>query len=157
MVLTRSFARNNILLDVSESNINDLNSSVSIPLSHSFPSIVQENSENQNSANMNNQAFNFPINNNISSLKLPSFWISCPEAWFVQTEMQFNIKQVVDDTTKYQHVIVALPQDVITKILDILHKPPSTNKYEFIKRVLCERFSLSEEKRLEQLFFQINK
>ena len=76
MVLTRSFTRNNILLDVSESDTtNNLNYSVSIPLSHSSPSILLENSEDQqttvfqNSINMNNQAFNFPVNNTISSSK----------------------------------------------------------------------------------------
>ena len=129
-----------------------MNSSVSIPLSHSSPSILLEKSEDQqttvfqNSINMNNQAFSFPVNNTISSLKLPSFWISCQETWFIQTEMQFDIKQIVDDTIKYQNVIVALPQEVITKILDILHNPPITNKYEFIKRVLCERFSLRKKR-----------
>lgn len=159
MVLTRSLTRNNILLNIEQPDLaNNSNTSISIPLSHSTPGAVLENeqtTETQNPSNINNQAFNFPTitnNNDISSLKLPTFWISCPEAWFMQAEMQFNIKHVKDDTVKFQHVIVALPQEVITKILDILQKPPTIAKYEFIKKTLCERFSLSEEKRLEQLF-----
>ncbi|XP_065356419.1 uncharacterized protein LOC135950819 [Calliphora vicina] len=145
MVLTRSSTRKNISLDVEQPTTS--NNSIYSPLSCSSPNNhlrVMENS------NMNNQVFNYPIVND--NVKLPPFWISCPQAWFIQTEIQFNIKQITDDTTKYQHVIIALPQEVIIKILDVLQKPPTLNKYEFLKNTLCERFSLSEEKRLEQLF-----
>lgn len=161
MVLTRSSTRNNILLDVQQSELNnDLNTSISISLPYNSTNSILENSEQETvlhnlNLNMNNQASNLPMTNDsnqISSFKLPPFWISCPEAWFIQTEMQFNVKRVIDDTIKYQHVIIALPQEVITKILDILQNPPTVNKYGFIKKVLCDRFSLSEEKRLEQLF-----
>lgn len=156
MVLTRSFARNNnILLDVEEPNpVNQ-----SFPLSSSSPNNLTQNGDivinsDQNSAsvNMNNQHFNFPNVNNTPSLKLPQFWTSCPAAWFIQIEMLFDINQIRDDVRKYQYVTVALSQEVVTKILDILQAPPANNKYEFIKKVLCERFSLSEERRLEQLF-----
>lgn len=162
MVLTRSFTRNNILLEPPQSDTtSNLNSSIINPLSESTPTSIIEETEqqtttiqNQSFSTMNNQVFSFPPNYNVNniSLKLPCFWTSCPEAWFIQTEIQFNIKQINDDTDKYYHVVVALPQEVITKVLDILQKPPLTNKYEFLKKHLCERFSLSEEKRLEKLF-----
>ena len=48
--------------------------------------------------NMANNAF----------IKLPEFWEFSPTAWFAQTEAQFAIRDVTDDTTRYYHVVSAL-------------------------------------------------
>lgn len=74
--IDRSTTQKNILLDVEQSTTaNDSNISISTPLSCSSPNeqlTVMENS------NMNNQMFNPIVNDNV---KLPPFWISCPQAW----------------------------------------------------------------------------
>lgn len=86
-----------------------------------------------------------------TSVKLPSFWMVCPQAWFISVESQFNTKNISIDTTKYEYVISALSQEAVIKVLDILQNPPATRKYETLKKTLIERYSDSEESRLEQL------
>lgn len=98
------------------------------------------------------QSLNSVSSSQIYKLKLPSFWSTCPEAWFIQAEMQFLLHNVDDDNIKFQLVIISLSQDIITKVLDVVQNPPSIRKYESIKKALCERFSLSEESRIEKLF-----
>ncbi|GFR64779.1 Pol polyprotein [Elysia marginata] len=42
------------------------------------------------------------------ALKLPTFWTTCPSAWFAQTEAQFALRGITADETKYYHVVAAL-------------------------------------------------
>lgn len=86
-----------------------------------------------------------------AAVKLPNFWMMCPQAWFISVESQFSTKNITADNTKYEYVISALPQESVIKVLDILQNPPITRKYETLKKVLIERYSDSEESRLEQL------
>ncbi|XP_017464982.1 PREDICTED: uncharacterized protein LOC108358273 [Rhagoletis zephyria] len=75
-----------------------------------------------------------------TSVKLPQFWSNCPEAWFVHAEMQFATKGISRDSTKYEFVITALPQEVIANVLDVIQK-----------KVLIDRHSLSEQRRLDKI------
>ncbi|XP_017494443.1 PREDICTED: uncharacterized protein LOC108382587 [Rhagoletis zephyria] len=75
-----------------------------------------------------------------TSVKLPQFWSNCPEAWFVHAEMQFATKGISRDSTKYEFVITALPQEVIANVLDVIQK-----------KVLIDRHSLSEQRRLTKI------
>lgn len=83
--------------------------------------------------------------------KLPSFWSSMPEAWFLQVENIFQINKMTNDQNKFQHVVAMLPQDIIGCVVDILRKPPDDNKYQTLKDALISRLTISEERRLEQL------
>ena len=42
------------------------------------------------------------------TLKLPTFWTTCPLAWFAQTEAQFSLRNISSDDTKYYYVVAAL-------------------------------------------------
>lgn len=86
-----------------------------------------------------------------TSIKLPSFWTSCPDAWFIHAEMQFATKGISVDKTKYEHVITALPQEVILTVLDFIQNPPRSNLYENLKKILVDRHSLSETVKLEKI------
>ena len=95
----------------------------------------------------------YPDSNNLPqvSIKLPQFWISCPETWYIQTELTFAFKGVVDDTAKYQLVVISLSEDILAKLIDVIHNPPLENKYDYIKRIILERFSINEDLRFEKL------
>lgn len=84
-------------------------------------------------------------------IKLPPFWTSSPETWFIQAEAQFNIGRIQKDSSKFYYVIASLPQDVADSIHDILQNPPEINQYDAIKKILIERHSLSIEKRIKKL------
>ena len=128
-------------------------------------SMSQQNSDtntNENSAEFHD-AQSIPIANtaslpmsnihNVSHLtvKLPKFWVSCPESWFIQTELTFTYKGILDDTTKYQLVVIALSEDILNRLIDVIHNPPTENKYDYIKRIMLERFSVDEDLRFEKL------
>ncbi|XP_036347341.1 uncharacterized protein LOC118756699, partial [Rhagoletis pomonella] len=86
-----------------------------------------------------------------TSVKLPQFWTSCPEAWFIHAEMQFSTKNITQETTKYEYTITALPQEVIITILDFIQNPPENNKFGALKQILIERNSLSENAKLNKI------
>ena len=85
------------------------------------------------------------------AIKLPTFWISGPEAWFAQTEAQFAIRGINQDDTKYFHVVAALDNDTATRALSVITNPPTTNKYESIKRFLLSAYGLSNTERATAL------
>lgn len=91
-----------------------------------------------------------------TQIKLPQFWTCSPAAWFFQAEAQFNLKRITSDVSRYEHVITALPQDIVILVVDILQKPPTENKYETLKKSLLERTVDSEEKRLAQILSNNN-
>lgn len=86
-----------------------------------------------------------------ASVKLPQFWTSCPEAWFIHSEMQFATRNIVTDRTKFEYVITALPQDVIMTVLDVIQNPSAGDQYGNLKRTLIERHTISENRRLDKI------
>lgn len=107
--------------------------------------------EQGDSSNVNQT--NFLINNEqaAASIKLPPFWVSRPEVWFSQIEAQFAIAGIVNDKTKYNYIISALPIEIISNVFDIVENPPADNLYQNIKSNIIGRLSSSEEKRLDNL------
>lgn len=85
------------------------------------------------------------------TVKLPQFWTSCPHAWFIQVELLFELKNIINDDLKYKYVIASLTEDIILKILDIVQVPPQEDKYKILKNILCERYTISDESRLEEI------
>lgn len=87
----------------------------------------------------------------VVSIKLPEFWKNDPAMWFAQAEAQFALGRVVNDETKFYHIISKVDQTVICHIADLVQTPPLINKYEAVKNRLIARFALSPETRLERL------
>lgn len=71
--------------------------------------------------------------------------------WFAQAEAQFALAGVVQDETKYYHIISKIDKSVITQVADIVQNPPRVNKYKSVKERLISRFELSAQGKLEQL------
>ena len=57
------------------------------------------------------------------SIKLLTFWTDYPKVWFLQAEAQFSIKRVTTSLTKFYHCVAALPQDIATCLVDLIHNP----------------------------------
>ena len=85
------------------------------------------------------------------ALKLPTFWTTCPLAWFAQTEGQFALRNLSSDDTRYFHVVAALDSQTATRDLSVIASPPLTNKYEALESFLCSAFGLSETERANTL------
>ena len=87
--------------------------------------------------NMANNAF----------IKLSEFWEFSQTAWFPQTEAQFAIRDVTDDTTRCYHVVSALGRSTATRAAN----PPDHGKYRDLKAFLLKTFGLSQSERAQRL------
>ncbi len=62
------------------------------------------------------------------AVKLPDSWVKDPKMWFSQAEAQFRRARITLEGTKYDHVLVKLPEDVImsvrARISEIEADPP---------------------------------
>lgn len=85
------------------------------------------------------------------AVKLPTFWADKPAVWFAQVEAQFQIANIVGDTTKYNYVVGHLDQRLAGEVEDLITNPPAEGKYEKLKELLIQRLSVSQEKRVRQL------
>ncbi|GFR69521.1 retrovirus-related Pol polyprotein [Elysia marginata] len=84
-------------------------------------------------------------------MKLPTFWVTSPLAWFAQTEAQLALRNITQDENNYFHVLVALVTNTATRALSLLTAPPPTNKYGALKEFLISAFGLTDEERASTL------
>ena len=79
-------------------------------------------------------------------VKLPNFWMSDPELWFMQVEAVFNTRtpKVTVDGTKFDHTLTALPQEVLNSVRNIIRLPTATpDRYLRLKESLILSFGKS--------------
>jgi len=87
----------------------------------------------------------------IEPIRLPTFWPKSVNTWFIQVEAQFALNKIVQDLTKYNHVIAALPLEVAESVMDVLENPPKKDMYLNLKNTIIARNSLSTESKIRQL------
>lgn len=97
-----------------------------------------------------------PIAEAAVAVKLAGFWKSSPMLWFVQAEAQFALAGVVQDATRFLHIVTSIDQSVIRHVADLVMAPPAANKYEAIKQRLISRFEPTAQSKLENLFGSCN-
>lgn len=92
-----------------------------------------------------------PLSVSTVNIKLPPFWTSDPELWFIQVESQFAARRITADLTKYHHVVSSLPPATACEIRDLLFAPPAEDAYKTLKETLIRRVTPSEPQRFQQL------
>ena len=75
------------------------------------------------------------------AMRLPPFWPTDPEVWFIQVEGQFSRRSITASRTKYEEIIGALPMEYATEVRDLLVNPPEENPYEKLKEKLISRIA----------------
>ena len=77
------------------------------------------------------------------SLKLPNFWPSDPELWFVKVEASFRNRNpaITVDSTKFDHILGVLPPEVCHRVRHVLMKDDAT--YTQLKEALVRSFGKS--------------
>jgi len=85
------------------------------------------------------------------AVRIPPFWPEEPKLWFMQLEGQFTLCGITDDEAKYAHVLSKIEPKQAREIKDVITRPPTTDKYKTLKRVLIQRLTDSQEQRIRQL------
>ena len=73
------------------------------------------------------------------SVKLPPFWPSDLEVWFVQVEAHFTTRRITAEKTKFDYVIASLSPEVATEVRDLILKPPTADPYTVLKEQLASQ------------------
>lgn len=84
-------------------------------------------------------------------IKIPEFWSSDSELWFLTVESVFRKHRVTASLTKFDYVVAALSQSTAAVVRDILRSPPENQPYETLRMELIRRTTESEPRRLQQL------
>lgn len=85
------------------------------------------------------------------SVKLPPFWSDKPTTWFGQVEAQFQLAGITQDSTKYNHILASIDTQVADVVTDIIDKPPTQDKYNYLKTQLIKRLSASRKQKIRKL------
>ena len=89
-----------------------------------------------------------------SNIKLPTFWLTRPELWFIQVESAFRNRQpsITEDIVKFDCVIAALPNDVLEKVEHVLtHNNQVGGRYAALQNALVESYGRSPAQRQAEL------
>lgn len=82
------------------------------------------------------------------SVKAPQWMATNVDVWLTIMEAQFAIANIKVDSTKYFHVIAALPPEVVCKVSDLVTSNPKEGDFEKLKAGLISRCAESKTKRL---------
>ena len=78
------------------------------------------------------------------AIRLPNFWVASPELWFSQVEANFETRnpKITTDSSKYNHIMQALPQDVLN---DCEHavQAQGPDRYNKLKATLIKIYGKS--------------
>jgi hypothetical protein len=82
------------------------------------------------------------VNVNAVAVKLPEFWPADPTTWFHQAEAAFRRSNVTQSFTKYDHVLMKLPTDVVMSVCDLVNsmQPNTADAYEQLKARLTNSY-----------------
>ena len=84
-------------------------------------------------------------------VKLPEFWSSSPDVWFVRAEGEFSLKSVVSEQMRHSYLVGALTEEHALMVQDALLSPDLVSPYSCLKEVLLETFRPSDFQRAQQL------
>lgn len=85
-------------------------------------------------------------------VRLPQpLWREMPTHWFNVVEATFALNRITSDETKFRHILSNLDPTIIPFVTDLITDPPSTNKYEAIKKRIISSFGESKEAKLRKL------
>jgi hypothetical protein len=84
-------------------------------------------------------------------IKLPAFWPSRPKAWFTYIESRFRLRHISDEQVQFDHVLSALPEDMVGQILDLVEAASEATPYTFLKSRILETHQLSDYEKFDML------
>ncbi len=83
------------------------------------------------------------VNVNAVGVRLPEFWTSDPVMWFRQAEACFRRSNITVSGTKFDHVLMKLPEAVVISVRSLINEiqPTDNDAYERLKERLTESYA----------------
>ena len=75
-----------------------------------------------------------------ASVQLPMFDKTEPDAWYILTEANFNLRKVTDSRTKYWYVLSKFDATTLRKLSMFLKLPRGKDQYQELRDKPCETF-----------------
>lgn len=66
-------------------------------------------------------------------IKVPEFWRTEPELWFLGLEAQFRQAKITRDDCKFDHNVASSCNEIHLEVADILRNPVKRRAYEDLK------------------------
>lgn len=79
------------------------------------------------------------------------FWSTCPDAWFLTLEAQFELARMTTSKTKYFVALGMLDQRTIQLCQDVIRSPSENEPYETLKDAVISRLVESADSKLQRL------
>ena len=81
-----------------------------------------------------------PVHN--VAVKLPDFWVADPDMWFFQAEAAFRSARITQSRTKFDHVVMRLPEHVSISLRALLlsMNESTDDPYEQLREKLITKF-----------------
>jgi hypothetical protein len=88
------------------------------------------------------------------AFRIPDFWPNNPSTWFRKIEKKFRICNIKQSSTKYDHLLSALPTDICSSINDSLAEidENAADAYEQLKALLMSRYTMDRWARAFELY-----
>ena len=67
------------------------------------------------------------------NVKIQPSWPADPQVWFAQVKVQFTTRGIMQQLTKYYHIVVFLAPQYATEICDLILQPPTEAPYNVLK------------------------
>lgn len=84
-------------------------------------------------------------------IPFPTFTSANIEMWFWTVEKWFASMRVFDDDQRFSTVLLALPPQTVAVFKEQLDAPPSSGKYEFVKKLVIRQLSRNQFERIKAL------
>ena len=91
-----------------------------------------------------------------AAIHLPKFSTSAAIAWFQRAEVQFRLKKITSSSTKADHVLASIPEEIFPRLSSWLQQRGDAVEYEDLKQELLKKFTSTPEERANQLLDMIS-
>lgn len=111
------------------------------------------NNSGQNSANEQNEGSSSGQSGTIEQtiqLRTPIFSEQRPDLWFIQLESYFSNARISADSKKFNIVVASVDWKILQQVQEIVLQPPESNKYTTLKNAIINRFSDSEQQKIQK-------
>jgi hypothetical protein len=87
------------------------------------------------------------------AVKLPPFWTTNPQFWFMSAEGSVQLRNIVDEESRFYNCLHTLLEATVSLIADLVEADPlPANPYTELSRRLLAAHQLTDIQQVEQLF-----